>query len=135
MKDKVKYAGADWISEVTRKPISDLGRDVADILGQVYQGIYHLDKQALKVDWSNEDWIEIVIWGCLCTWDFSHLTNLVIMCHETAIRLELIAAAPNYLRLVFYRRKRQAEATSKRHPTIEEAVERVRKHNILPEAK
>jgi hypothetical protein len=128
-----KYSGADWI-EGTRKhwknqdkPMSELGRKVADLLGQAYEGIYHLPDNTLeKANWSGEV-IEITIHDGhqMATYDADTLTVLVLLCHWMNVRLRIKAAARVYLRLVF----QDVERTCffrEGHPTLDEAIERVR---------
>ncbi len=51
------YAGSDWIKKSLKiTKMSPIGEAVADLLGEVYQGIYHLETRSLrKVDWEHED--------------------------------------------------------------------------------
>ena len=47
-----RYAGAAWIRSALGRELSPLGAAVADLLGDVFAGIYHLDNADLrKVDW------------------------------------------------------------------------------------
>jgi len=45
-----QYAGANWIKQSLKKEMSPLGVNVADLLGDVFAGIYHLDQSALELD-------------------------------------------------------------------------------------
>lgn len=128
-----QYAGADWLEKflLHRKPemnLSDLGRDVADLLGELYWGIYHLEPGALsRADWSATENIFLVIshradWS---TFDFDNLTRLVFLAHHMAIRVELEPVAPKCMRVRFSRRQRSG-ATSERHPDLEEAIDTFR---------
>jgi hypothetical protein len=132
----VKYSGADWI-KYYRPFTSEFGCKVADILGQVYRGIYHLDKAVLhkRIDWSAKHFIEITIDGELATFDNSALTELVLLCHEQSVRLAISGAAPGYLRLKFSPRKPDPElATWERHPSVEQAIATHQKHfSLQPE--
>lgn len=116
-----KYSGADWIKSSLKIEPSELGCQVADILGQVFRGIYHIEKPVQKVDWTNKRWIEICLFGSISTFDFQHLTELVILCHDRCVRLEITGAAPKYLRLMFHQRKREGNMTMS-HPTIDQAI-------------
>ena len=122
-----EHMGADWVERNTGQKLSPLGRDVAELLGAAYAGIYHIPGRAVhKTDWTNNLWIEIVVLaGEFATFDGSLLTRLVILAHEFCIRMEIEPANPYYLRLFFHRRQREG-GFSKRHPTIEEAVETIR---------
>lgn len=129
----MEYAGADWIERQLKHTqpgaqMSDLGKNVADLLGELFLGIYHQDRQALKVDWTNPSYIEIVIYGEMSTFDYDHLTRLVFLAHDYAIRVEIQAAAPRYLRLIFSQRTREGDIY-RRHPTIEDALTSWRKNH------
>jgi hypothetical protein len=121
------YAGSDWIKANFKVEMSLLGEVVADLLGDLFLGIYHLDPKVLrKVDWANDHHIILALgWRSLATYDNDELTRLVILCHDRAIRCEISARNYKYLELMFHRRKR-GRALYERHPTIEEAVEKIR---------
>jgi hypothetical protein len=124
---EMKYAGADWLvkSYPEIKP-SPLGLKVADIMGMVENGLYHMDLgQLKKINWSDPYVICIKISGSLSTFDWNNLTELVILCHDQAIRLS-IDPCMRFLRLLFHQRKREGHY-NQRHPTIEEAIESCRK--------
>jgi len=102
--------------------MSSLGKKVADILGNVYQGIYHMNQKELtKVDWRHTHHIVIRIRDSLSTYDFGRLTLLVIACHEFAVRVEVRGRAKNFLELMFHERRKNGHV-HERHPTIEQAV-------------
>ena len=134
-----EYSGSDWIERQLKcdNPhiqMSQLGQDVADLLGELYCGIYHLDlKQLFKVDWTNKYYIEISIgWKPFATVDYDELTRLVFLAHHRAIRVELSAATHKYIHLIFHQRKRIGDYAH-RHPTLDEAVDDFKKHVSLPE--
>lgn len=108
--------------------ISEFGKIVADIIGNVWSGLHHCNSTMLfhkRTDWTDDRFIEIVIGSSLSTWDFNHLTQLVVLCHDNAVRLEINGANIGYLRLYFHRRTREG-SISKRHPTIEESIQMIR---------
>ena len=120
------YSGLDWLEKNLphRKGrdniISPLGRKVADLLGDLFYGIYHINKEAMNVDWSNERWIQITLpdhgWS---TFDFANLTRFVLLCHQHGIRGTIEAAAYRYIRFIFHDAEK---ACGRPHPTIEEAI-------------
>ena len=120
-----EYAGSDWIERQCLKqgPMSQLGKNVADLLGELFRGIYHLDHKALfRVDWSNESYIEFNLgWHELATTDFDELTRLVFLAHHMAIRVSIEASTVKYLRLTFLQRVRKGDNVYK-HPTLDDAV-------------
>lgn len=105
---RTKHAGSDWIKSnlAIVKPgtvISPLGEIAADILGQMYFGIYHLKSSHLfKVDWSNNRTIEITITDTdLATFDSSTLTIMVILAAALKIRISIKAATHGYITFTF----------------------------------
>ena len=129
----MRFAGSDWVKESLKKELSPIGVKAADILGEAFQGIYHLSMKSLnKVDWEDKHYIEINIYGGLSTFDSSVLTNLVFLAHWFCVRFEIEAASYRSLKLSFTDRKRGGELYN-RHPTLESAVE-VFKHNMIDDA-
>jgi len=121
----MKYSGADWL----RTELSPLGRKVADILGAVFLGIYHLEQRELyKVDWTDPRCIEIGIYMELATFDASKLTGLVVACHDACVRMSIVPTCrPRHITLMFHQRKNRAGSMFERHPTIESAIAEFRK--------
>ncbi len=136
---KGMYMGEEWVDGFLSnfKPgttMSELGRAVANFLGELYLGIYHLDSGALeRVDWSDKNCIVITIghkdW---CTVDFNTLTRLVFLAHHMAIRVELVPVANGYMRVLFSQRNRDGDVYH-RHPTLDEAVAMFKERVLLPE--
>lgn len=125
------YAGADWVKSALKvKEMSTFGEAVANLLGDLYGGIYHLqDNDLKKVEWDNNHHIVFVLnWRSLSTTDNNLLTGLVILCHDRAIRCEISARSSKGIELIFHQRSRGG-GISQRHPTMEEAIERFRKHH------
>jgi hypothetical protein len=114
--------------------ISPLGWEVAELLGELFYGIYHLDHKALKrTDWSNNSFIEFSLgWQCLATFDIDGLTRLVFLAHHRGIRIEVQGSKANYLKLLFHKRKRKGNIYQ-RHPTLAEAVAKFRIDVTMPE--
>lgn len=119
-----KYEGADWIRRQHAPDISKFGVIVADILGQAFEGIYHISDECFhkRVQWYNDRRIVIVIGRYLSTFDDDKLTRLVLLCHAHAVRMSIEGAANGYLRLIFTPREREAKSSWDRHPTLRQAV-------------
>ena len=123
---KQKYAGANWIKKDLKTEMSALGETVADILGRVWYGIYHMSEKALRrVEWKNEMYMSVIIDEELATWDFCALTELVVLCHDRCVRMSVQGCGPHRTRLMFHARVREGDIAL-RHPTIEEAIGRAR---------
>lgn len=131
-----KYSGSDWLKENLAREgreISPLGETVADVLGQVWQGIYHNSKAVLnkKVNWSNKTYIVITIAGGLNSYDFMELTALLVLCFDNMLRLEINPKSFDYLELVFHPRKSRMGRIDERLPTIETVIDDIREHLSL----
>jgi hypothetical protein len=119
-----EHNGLKWLRAARPgKSISEFGGKLASLLDEWEYGIYHIQKEVLhkRVDWASETRIEIVIGGCLCTYDSDSLTRLVFLCHEYRIRCEVIPQARNYLMVAFSPRK-ESGRLYERHPGLLEAV-------------
>lgn len=56
------------------------------------------------------------------TFDFPELTRLVFLAHDRCLRVEVTPARNGKLKIAIWRREREG-AQSRRHPTLEKAVE------------
>jgi hypothetical protein len=83
--------------------MSPLGVKVANILGQVYLGIYHIDSYVLKrpSDWSDSIAIPVTVSNELATWDFDELSRLVFCCAQAGIDVSLHGSFKGYTKMVF----------------------------------
>ena len=116
-----KQNGAAWLRQARITDISPLGEQAANLLGDLFSGLYHLDT-ALKVDWSNAHHIEVRVSGKgLATFDSNLLTRLVFLAHDRCLRVEVEPRSNWSLTLVFHQRQREG-CTWQRHPTIEQAL-------------
>ena len=129
-----KYSGADWVQDdynavgkatktVPRK-LSPIGAKVADILGQVFCGIYHIQNDILRADLSDKLWVSMTIraYGGLSTFDDDVLTRLVVLCHDAGVRMQIEPCNPRYVRLKFWQRNGRTGSICDRMPTIEDHV-------------
>lgn len=131
---------ADRLAKRRRNPVvcpapvlSDFQHEAIRMFVQAMgTGIYNLSINWTRGDYSYSGAVHLVMYGSLASWDFNHLTRLVIAAHEACIRVSVEAAAPKYLRISMHRRERAAEAIHARHPTIEQAVEAYRK-SVTPQ--
>ena len=70
--------------------------------------------------------IEINMGQSLSTYDPSELTGAVILAHDRMIRFEVMLSGPGLLRLVLHKRHGRTGRQWDRHPTMEDAIRRVR---------
>ena len=104
----------------------ELGKQVADLMGELYLGLYHVESKVLRnTDWQDPDFIEIRMWvPDMATWDGNFLTRFVVLCHERCIRGSITPTRKNYVQFLFHPREREG-STSRRHPTLEQHLERL----------
>lgn len=115
------------------KTMSVLGRQVADLLGFVYRGIYHTNID--NTDWGNDEYITATVFQPLSTFDDRKLTELVVLCHAKKLRMQITAGGPHRLKLTFSPRKERKGDIAESHPTLEAAVEHIRSQydfEVLP---
>lgn len=113
------------IARVPEK-LNEFQLKVCDIVGIAAGGIYNAPIPGPEhIDWNYGTGVSMTWGGDVSTWDSNALTLLVLLCHEARIRLAIDAAAPRRLRLSFWQRG-DAGGIAVRHPTIDEAIERVR---------
>lgn len=122
------YAGAEWVKAAFKVELSPLGADVANLLGRVFLGIYHLPGKALeRVDWRNETFVEFIIDKDLSTFDFNELTAFVVYAHDEMIRISIVGCGSRYMKMIFHKRHKREGSVSERYPTIETHIEDLRR--------
>ena len=96
-----------WLDESQQGQllISDLGRDVLDVMNKSFGNIYNWIKQCGEVSWSNDFVIVIPYKRGLCTYDDSSLTRLVFYAFENNLRMEINPRHFRYIELVFHKRQ------------------------------
>jgi len=107
----------------TPKGASPFGLQVARILDDIW-ALYNLATFS-KINFSGTDAVQFRLHKSIATYDFDELTQLVVRCHDACIRLS-IRGSGSHLSLHFSPRDRDAESMMTRHPTMEQAIERVR---------
>lgn len=128
--DTPRYAGADWLRKTARVEVSPLGAVVADILGDLFGGLYHLSQEVRETKWSDPWCIEVRLKGfgfTFSTFDGGTLTNLVFLAHDRCVRIEISPMSRSSLLLRFHQRKRIG-GMGQRHPTLEQAVTEHRRY-------
>ena len=90
----------------------------ADVVG----GFHHIFGK-LKA-WG--DGIQSNVLGSWASFDFDQLTRILVLGHDRMIRVEIGSSGPGMFRVVLHKRHTREGSTSKRHPTIETAIIRIR---------
>ncbi len=121
----MSYANNDhwkWVESSYKIKCSDLGKEVANILGFVGRGIYNAPFNTKKVDWTNNQWIEANWEQSMANFDGRQLTELVIECHRRMIRVSVQPCSPRHMKLMFWQRQSRTGDMSHRLPDIEEMI-------------
>jgi hypothetical protein len=118
-----------WVESNTDRKLTDFQALCCNILTRSFNtGVYNL-----KINWKKVNWnyvrggVRFTI-ECydLATFDFDHLTYLVIAAHEHCVRISIMPATFRHLRITMSLREREG-GMSARHPTIDQAIEDFRK--------
>jgi hypothetical protein len=126
---KTEHSGADYLQETLNIELSDIGRNTADLLGVVFDGIHHIRRPILaEVDWGNPYGIVLRLENEFATYDSNRLTRLVVLAHDMAIRVSIEPSTNFSFLLRFFPRERAATLPSGAgHPSLDHAVAQIRK--------
>jgi len=121
------YAGSEWLRDALlyhpgQRMVGDFGERVADLLGDVFRGIYHVSDAVTnkRVDWESSRFITVRLPMALATFDGSDLTRLVVLAHDRCIRVQMDGR-----KVSFSPREREGSSTE-RHPPLEMAAAAIR---------
>ncbi len=103
-------------------------RAIALLCSAFGMGPWNIQVNWDRVEWGSERYTKFVTsaYG-LSTWDFNRLTRLVIGAHDECIRVEISPCAFRYLKIEMWPREGREGCISRRHPTIEQAIESYRR--------
>ncbi len=126
-----QYAGSDWIEKsLNIQNMSPLGKVAADFLGDVFQGIYHLNTHALRaVDWSDKWCIQFNLgWRELATVDGNKLTRMVVLAHDRMLRIGLEPYTFHHIKISICQRTVRTGNLTERCPTLIDHIKLIREH-------
>lgn len=98
------------------------------VLDTAYYGLHHCP-EIKKV--AADRW-EVNNYGMLATADSDILTRLVISAHDQCIRVQIQSSGPRLVKIVLSPRHGRIGPFSEIHPTIEQAIEKIRKAGHQP---
>lgn len=99
----MKYAGANWVAKTIKMPLSHLGIKVANVLGQVYQGIYHIsdDVQRHETSFQETEELTFAVPYQFASFDRADLTLLYFCCQKAGVEVTISGHCHKYTKLVF----------------------------------
>jgi len=113
---------------------SVFGMKVATIIDDIW-ALYNVPRQVKRSDFSSTHHVEM-LWDLdLATYDFDALTQLVIRCHDACVRVSISPCNMRYLKIMFHPRVGREGLMYERHPTMEDAIQRVRSRTYFGPAK
>lgn len=108
---------------LTRQTMTEAQTACFDLLCEVFHGEHHAPDRVHAFGRG----IKVSVYGSqLATFDFDYLTRLVVLAHDHCIRVEVVPSGPGRVGLALFKRAGRDGSTYDRHPTIEEAITRVR---------
>ena len=117
----------EWVEAHIGHPISEFQRRAVDLLiAGLNTGPWNVPINWQKVDWKFGGGVRFPLRNTtLSTFDFDHLTRLVILAHDRCIRVGVEPRTFRHLAISMFPRKVEG-AMHDRHPTIEEAIAKLR---------
>lgn len=92
------------------------------VLAVAYSGLHNVPGKIKHDDLL----IEVCVPAQLSTFDFDTLTRLVVLSHDQCVRLSVTNGGPRKVKLMFHDRIAREGQMHERHPTIEEAIPKIR---------
>ncbi len=120
---------ADWVEGYIGNKLTVFQRRCVDLCCIAMGcGPYDFVPTWRSADWALGNGVRLVIRpDRLSTWDFPSLTDLVIAAHEWSIRVLIQPVNMQRIALIMHQREREHSQIWGRHPSIEEAITRVRR--------
>lgn len=97
-------------------------KEAIDFFSEFYGGEHHIP--GFKPKKFGLGWAVKHDRGEISTYDFTEMTRLVLMAHRDCIRVGVSAHKANMLTIAIWKRHGREGDISRRHPTIEMAIER-----------
>lgn len=114
---------SEKLQRLTKADMTEAQRACFDLLCDVFHGEHHAPERiytfgrGIKCNAESHR---------LSTFDFDYLTRLVVLAHDACVRVEIVSSGPGRIGLVLHKRAGRTGSSHDRHPTMEEAIERVR---------
>lgn len=93
---------------------------------ELYYGEHHLPSKVKEFGYG----FVVEDFAGMATFDSSTLTRLVIMAHDQCIRAEIRPSNPRTMKICIWKRQGREGEMSLRHPTLEQAIEKLRKKQL-----
>lgn len=116
-------SAADWVERDVGLTLTEFQRGAVDLIcDAMRRGPYDFASTFRRADWHHGHGVSFVVRDYLATFDCDGLTRLVVGAHDRCYRVEIEGCGPSLMRVSIWPRHGRDGATSRRHPTIEEAI-------------
>lgn len=116
----------DFFGESRKPDWTDGDVRVLSVADSAFGGLHHVHSYK-RIDGCPHGAWKVVVYRSIATADWDQLTRLVLFAHERAVRVEITPHGPFHLALHMSARVRKPESYTSHHPTIEEAVAKIRR--------
>ena len=116
---------ADWVEGYLKIALTDFQRDCVDLICDAQTcGPYDFKSTFNSANWEHGNGVRFTISPMgLATFDFNGLTRLVVGAHDKCIRVEIRPCNMQRLEVTMFKREGREGSISRRHPTMEGAIE------------
>ncbi len=126
-------SAAAWVENHLGHPLTDFQRSAVELICEAMRcGPYDFVGTFDRADWKWGNGVAFVIRRYLSSYDDDGLTRLVFGAHQRCIRVEIEGCGPKMLRVIMHPRDPQGDCQGRRHPRLEEAVEKYLCPGVLP---
>lgn len=122
---------SEKLQRLTKADMTEAQRACFDLLCDVFHGEHHAPERVYAFGRGIKCNAES---HRLSTFDFDYLTRLVVLAHDACVRVEIVSSGPGRIGLVLHKRAGRTGSSYDRHPTMEEAIERVRPKRLAQAA-
>lgn len=114
---------SDKMTRLEKQDMTEAQRECFNLLCDVFHGEHHAPERIYA--WGRGIKCSAYNQG-FATYDFDYLTRLVVMAHDRCIRVEIMSSSPGRIGIVLHKRAGRSNGVAERHPTIEQAINRIR---------
>lgn len=122
----------EWLAEKRARDVpwmTDNQWDCYLLVADVFGGFHHMNDKPKP--WGSGIKLSEDIHR-MSTFDMDSLTNLVFYAHDQCIRVQLAASSPGMVGIILHKRHCRVGDISRRHPTLEFAVQKWREYHPEP---
>lgn len=96
-------------------------QEAEDFFGKIFGGNHHIPGEVKQF---GDGWA-VNYSGDLATFDYNHLTKIVLLAHDECVRASIQPAGARNVKIAIWKRKREG-STFERHPSLDDAVTQLR---------